>query len=498
MTTLTQETKKEKEVIGWGERWGRLRFDMRMALIVMQRELVDSARDWRILIPIILLTFGFPVLMNFAVRQIISFSATYGGDIVAERLIPLLLLLVGFFPATFCLVIALETFVGEKERKSLEPLLSTPLTNLQLYVGKMMAAVAPPLVASYVGIGAYVLSLMQRIDWQIDFQLLVLVLLLTTVQAVMMVAAAVVVSSQTTSVRASNLLASFIIIPITFLIQAEAAAMFWGNISGLWWLLLALMITTGIFIRMGVNIFNREELLGRDIDHIRAGWAFGVFWERFTGRGAEGYPSLSQWFRGTFAILSQLRQPAMVLLVGMVLAMVFGAVMADEYQVPAELKATFLEDGLQQNLDELQLVARQLPLTIFLRNVRALAASTLLGIFTFGVLSVFGFVLPWILLSFLAAQLVGTGLNPVVFFAAAVAPHGILELPALLLTAAAALRWHTGIIAPPPHRTVSENWLLAAADFGRVFVALVIPMLFVSAFIEGYVTPLVVIAVYGG
>lgn len=49
-------------------------------------------------------------------------------------------MVVGFFPASFSLVIALETFVGEKERKSLEPLLAAPLTNTQLYLGKMLAA----------------------------------------------------------------------------------------------------------------------------------------------------------------------------------------------------------------------------------------------------------------------------------------------------------------------------------------------------------------------
>ena len=46
--------------------------------------------------------------------------------------------------------------------------------------------------------------------------------LLITVEALVMVSGAVVVSSQTTSVRAANLLASFIIIPMALLMQAEA------------------------------------------------------------------------------------------------------------------------------------------------------------------------------------------------------------------------------------------------------------------------------------
>ena len=47
----------------------------------------------------------------------------------------LLLMVVGFFPISVSLVIALESFVGEKERHSLEPLLSSPLTDAELYLG---------------------------------------------------------------------------------------------------------------------------------------------------------------------------------------------------------------------------------------------------------------------------------------------------------------------------------------------------------------------------
>ncbi|MCZ7671250.1 MAG: hypothetical protein M5U34_31005 [Chloroflexi bacterium] len=91
-------------------------------------------------------------------------------------------------------------------------------------------------------------------------------------QGVIMVAAAVVISGQTTSVRAANLLASFIIVPYgALLIQAEAAALFWGNHFGLWWLVLALGITAVLLVRMGLHLFNREEMMGRELDQIRLG-----------------------------------------------------------------------------------------------------------------------------------------------------------------------------------------------------------------------------------
>src|SRR5574341_267826 len=118
---------------------GRLRrSSLSTALIITRRELRDSLRDWRIIVPILILTLIFPFLMDFTATAARNFVLRYGGAnaIIAERLNPFLLMIVGFFPISISLVIALETFVGEKERNSLEPLLSMPISDGELYLGK--------------------------------------------------------------------------------------------------------------------------------------------------------------------------------------------------------------------------------------------------------------------------------------------------------------------------------------------------------------------------
>jgi ABC-type Na+ efflux pump permease subunit len=268
------------------------RHDWHMALIVTRREVRDSFRDWRIIVPIIILTLVFPAIANFTASRLLNFTEQFGAELITERLVPFLLLVVGFFPMSFSLVIALETFVGEKERKSLEPLLATPLTNKQLYLGKMLAAIIPPMSTSYLGIAVYLVGLIITIGWVVSAELFIQIILLSTIQGVIMVAGAVIVSCQTTSVRAANLLASFIIVPIALLLQFEAVVMFWGNYDGLWWLIAALVVTAVLLVRMGLKIFNREELLGRDIDQLRIRWIITQVWNRFTGRPAEGdYPN---------------------------------------------------------------------------------------------------------------------------------------------------------------------------------------------------------------
>ena len=477
-----------------------VRESIRMTMVVVRREVRDSFRDWRIIIPIFLLTLIFPWIMNFTAGRLVNFVEDYGAEIIANQLVPFLLLVVGFFPMSFSLIIALEAFVGEKERKSMEPLLATPITNRQLYSGKMIASLIPPLMASYFGMIVYLIGLYRSIQWVATPTLFAQTILLTTVQGVIMVAGAVIISSQATSVRAANLLASFIIVPMALLIQAEAAALFWGNHDGLWWLILALSITAVVLIRMGMFIFNREELLGRDIDQIRLGWMAKQFWVHFSGQDElyKTYPNPLQWYRQAFAIVPQLKLPLLTLLVAFIGSAFLGVYLGNIYILPPEYQAQLTGDNLVENLAALQVFIGALPLFIVVNNLRVVLLQAILGVVSLGVLCVLIFILPWVLISYVATQFYFVGEDPISFLVATILPHAIVELPALLLIAAAALRWQTVTIARPPNQTLSEIFLIRMAEYGRILVALGIPLLVVAAFIESYVTPQVVLMIYGG
>ena len=134
---------------------------------------------------------------------------------------------------------------------------------------------------------------------------------------------------------------------------------------------------------------------------------------------------------------------------------------------------------------------------IFLHNLRVIALAVLVGAFTFGVVGFLIFMLPWAFISFIAAQLSFAGADPATFLLATVVPHATIELPTLLLITAAILRWQTAVIAPAPDQTVSESWLEAAADTARLFVGVLLPLLLLAAFVEAYITPLIVFQTYG-
>ena len=474
---------------------GEARHSLSSALIITRREVRDQLRDWRIIAPVVILTLFFPLLMNFTAGQAVSFVERYGAPVIGQRLVPFLLMIVGFFPISVSLVIALESFVGEKERHSLEPLLSSPLTDTQLYIGKTLAAMLPPLLAAYLGIGVYLIGLAVTIHWYPDPILLTQIVALTSIQALVMVAGAVVISSQTTSVRAANLLASFVIIPMAMLVQGESLIMFWAQYDVLWWVILGLLLVTLVLVRMGVRLFNREELLGRDIDEINLKAAWRTFAGAFAGeRRGRG---LLAWYRNEVApTVRRLAWPLGMMVVALSLATLLGYRYAAIYRLP--LPATDLRgvaSNFNTNLGQLGFVSAGGAAWVFFTNLRALVIATGLGIFSFGVLGVVLLMVPLALTGFFAGQVALIGLNPAQFFLAFILPHGIFEITAAVLEGAAILRLGASVISPPSGKTLSEGWLMALADWAKISLALVGPLLLVAALVEVFVTPLVITAV---
>ncbi len=471
------------------------------ALIITRREVRDQFRDWRIIAPMLGLTLFFPLLMNFTATQAVSFVARYGAPVIGDRLIPFLLMVVGFFPISISLVIALESFVGEKERHSLEPLLSSPLTDMELYIGKTLAAMLPPLFAAYLGIGVYLAGLAFSTGWTASPILIIQILALTTVQALVMVSAAVVISTQTTSVRAANLLASFVVIPFALLIQGESLIMFWAQYDVLWWALFGLILLMAVLVRMGVQLFNREELLGRDIDEINLRAAWRTFAAAYAGAGRGR--GLWGWYRAeVFPTVRRLALPIGILALALAAGTVLGYQYAPRYRLPVEAMGLHdLSGRFSATLSELGFASTSGALWVFFINLRALAIATVLGMFSFGILGVILLMAPLALTGYFAGQMALAGFSPLLFFAGFILPHGVFEITAAVLQGAAILRLGASVIAPPPGQTLGQGWLSALADWAKVSLAIVAPLLLIAAFVEVFITPLAVEAVlmsFGG
>ena len=457
----------------------------RPAWWVLRREVRDQFRDWRITIPIMLLTLVFPFIMNYMADEVVGFVAQYGATLISERLIPFFLLIVGFFPISISLVIALESFVGEKERGSIEPLLASPLADWQLYLGKLVAVMVPPMIGSYLGMGIYLYGAYREFKWTAEPELLALILVLTLVQAFVMVSGAVVISTQATTVRAANLLASFIIIPIAFLIQAESIVMFWGTYQTLWLVVFGLVVIAVLLTRTGISHFNREELLGRELDILNLRWMWHVFKSQFIGEA----DSIRSWYKievkGT---LRKLRVPFVIVMGIFIAAGLFGNNLASEYVIPAELIDFSDSKSLLEQLDTTSILPANTFLIIWLHNIRAITLGILLGMFSFGIFGLIALMIPVGLLAYFMVPAVAAGISAWEYWVGFVAPHGIFEFPAMLLAGALVLKLGAGLAAPNKGESIGEGLLRSLADWAKIMVGLIIPLLLAAAIMEAKVT----------
>ncbi len=467
--------------------------------VLWQRELRDQLRDWRILMPVFGLTLLFPAMANFTARRMVAFTEQYGAKVVAESLFPFLMLAVAFFPISISLVVALESFAGERERGSIEPLLAAPISDGQLYLGKLLAVITLPLVALYSGVLFYVLVMGLRAGWWPSARVLVSVLGLSTLRALAMVSSAVVISSQATSVRGANLLASAIIIPMAFLLQAEGYFMFWRHYDMLIWIALGLGIVTVILTRLGLAHFNREGLLGRELDVFNLGWIVSMFKAGFLGEAR----SLGEWWTQSWRWAWARQKQALTLV---------AFTMAISVAVGYRLAALWLPPGLDARADEAvqglagffgplaQVGQAAGPwmngwtmLYIFGYNLRSLSLAFLGSLFTLGAL---GLLLPVVTMG-----VVGFGMylisalglaTPAQYWWQMVLPHGIAELPAILVFGATVLRMGARWIAPAPGASLGQAWLTALGEATRVLLAVVLPLFALAAFLEAFVTPWIV------
>ncbi|HTP10140.1 MAG TPA: stage II sporulation protein M [Anaerolineae bacterium] len=472
-----------------------------MSLIV-RRELRDTFRDWRMITPIVLLTLFFPVLMTWTAGVAQNFVARFGTPLIAERLIPFLMLIVGFFPMSFSLVIALEAFVGERERKSLEPLLSTPLTDGQLYVGKMIASLVPALMAAFLGIGVYLTGLFIFRGWTPDPLLLAQVIALTITEGIVMVAGAVVVSSRSTSVRAANLLASFIIIPMAILVQVEAVVLFQAIYDAMWGIVLALMVVALILIRMGVELFNREELLGREIDSISIRGIIRRAKEYFVAiapnQPRAHFNPIGLYRYHVPAALRRSREAILAVILALSVALVGAWVWGSQFSLPpGMLDFSHLNAQSFDNAAANFLLPSFTWSAVWWNNTRAVLLYFVTSIFSFGAIPIALLVLPIAPMAFIGALVGNSGFNPVVFLAAFILPHGIFELPAVIIGAGAAVRVGASLINRDHTMTLGEGWWSAIVDFFKLLIFVVIPLLLIAAIFEVLVTPRIVCAVYG-
>jgi ABC-2 type transport system permease protein len=261
----------------------------RQALV--RKELLDASRNLGALVPVVvvaLVSLFLPFLIAVIVPAVageplaedpdmVKVSAAVGGVFGSELgteariqffLFQQFLLLFLLLPITGAMAIAAHSIVGEKQARTLEALLATPITTFELLIAKLIGALLPTLAISAAGVVLYLVGVALFAEPGVMRAMLsartAMVLgVLGPGSALVSLQLALLVSSRSNDARTAQQFGVLIILPLTGLVVAQLT----GSVSlspskialvgvalfGLWMLLMLISIA----------LFERETILTR-------------------------------------------------------------------------------------------------------------------------------------------------------------------------------------------------------------------------------------------
>ncbi|MFP4322488.1 MAG: stage II sporulation protein M, partial [Anaerolineales bacterium] len=287
--------------------------------------------------------------------------------------------------------------------------------------------------------------------------------------------------------------ASAIIVPMSLLIIVESLIMIQpGERGALWFVVIAMVVVVVLLTRTGTHIFRREELLGRSVDHINLSWAGRIFLEQWSG-GVKRLSPVVWYKQSILPAVWGLRHAMLAYVVLAIFMFAFGWVMRETYPLPLDAANLSNEEILQNSREIFEggLLDGEFVAFAVIQNSRVIFLALFIGMFTFGVVGLVLTSLPFGILGYVFANVAQSQLSPLIFLAAVV-PHGIIEIPAIMLAGAAALQLGAVPTRKPSKMTVSEAFIRQLADTIKVAVFVIFPMLVIAAFLEVYLTPVVI------
>jgi ABC-2 type transport system permease protein len=213
------------------------------------------------------------LLNNTITASSIVDSVDIGGDdedmSFLISFIDALLMFFVLVPAILPTVIASYSFVGEKTNKSLEPLLATPTTDMELLLGKGLSIFLPTMVVTWISFVPFVILVdvivapvlgyapLPNLIWILG------VFLLAPLFCMVAIFANVITSSRVSDVRASQQIGGLIVLPLVAFFVVILAGLVTLDLINM--LLFAALIGVVVIVLLSAarKLFRREEILIR-------------------------------------------------------------------------------------------------------------------------------------------------------------------------------------------------------------------------------------------
>jgi ABC-type Na+ efflux pump permease subunit len=267
-----------------------MRFDK--AMLIFRKDWIEVRRNWEVMGPIVILPLilavGVPAMFILIPGAIGSGNVSGLGALLAnlpdsiraevrgmtptQSIFYLMLVYVfsPFFlmiPTMASSVISSDSFAGEKERRTIEGLLATPLTDGELLMGKILVSFVPSMLITTISWVAYTtvvdlgaLSLFGRpILPTLNWFLLILGLAPTFSSAT--IGLTVMISARVKGFREAQQLDALLVIPLVGLIIGQVTGVLMLTPSIIIVIILILVILDYLIFQLALRVFAREKIL---------------------------------------------------------------------------------------------------------------------------------------------------------------------------------------------------------------------------------------------
>jgi ABC-2 type transport system permease protein len=265
---------------------------MTRVLALLEKELADLRQNPALFVPAALTGF-FSILLPFIVAIIVPqvtgerLSDSSDFEIAVEMyktqpsvrgldpegavqawIFQQFLVLLVLTPVAGSMSVAAYSVIGEKQARTLEPLLATPLTTFELLAAKVLGSLLPALALTLACFGLYVAGvalLAQPGVFRVllTARSLAIVFVLGPLAALAALQLAVCVSSRVNDARSAQQIGALIILPIAGLLVMQLTGSFLLTLPVIGFIALLLAgVNAGLMV-VGIALFDRESILTR-------------------------------------------------------------------------------------------------------------------------------------------------------------------------------------------------------------------------------------------
>ena len=197
-------------------------------------------------------------------------SGLSGGDCFQVYMISEFMLMFMIIPLAIPVTISAYSIVGEKTTRSLEPLLATPITTIELLVGKCVAAAVPAVLATYgafsiYAVGAVIILRSNRLllSAVLDLRWFIAIIVVGPLLALLAITVSIMVSSRVNDPRVAEQLSMVVIVPLLLIFFGQLGGVILVSRKFIYFSVIVLAALDALMIYLAGRLFQRETILTR-------------------------------------------------------------------------------------------------------------------------------------------------------------------------------------------------------------------------------------------